>query len=201
MRTTIVLLLALALLALPACQMNERMSGTAFGTGGGAVLGGLIAGSVTGVLVGGLAGGVVGYLVGDYLADQRERCCAPAPCGPTAGACSPYAPSPCASPSYGAPCVGAVKAVDTVALQNAEAARGAVERGRRAATLPEARTCYEEAVRLDPRSAEAWNALGLVRHASGDAAGAETAFRTALKSDPAHHGAQRNLAWVRGGAR
>ena len=71
MRPATVLLLLVALLALPACRMNERMSVAAFGGIGGAVVGGAVGGSFAGGVVGALAGGVAGYLVGDYLADRR----------------------------------------------------------------------------------------------------------------------------------
>ena len=72
MRTAILVLGLCLLLTLPACQMNERLSGTLFGAGGGALLGVATSGP-TGLLVGGLVGGLAGYLVGDYVADQRER--------------------------------------------------------------------------------------------------------------------------------
>ncbi|HEY4104620.1 MAG TPA: tetratricopeptide repeat protein [Polyangiaceae bacterium] len=41
-----------------------------------------------------------------------------------------------------------------------------------------------EALRRDPRSAEAWHALGLVRAQRGDLDGAEVAYRSGLQADP-----------------
>ncbi len=241
MRIATALLVAVLLLALPACQMNERLSGAAFGGIGGAVVGGAIGGTFAGGVIGGLAGGVLGYLVGDYIADKRERCSPPVqspcdPCGqptyapvqqpcyqPAPQYCPPqqpqyapqycppqqpqYAPqycpppqqAPCLPPAgYGAgPRVGAVKARNPAIV----ASQAAVERGRRAATLPEARAAYEEAVRLDPQSADAWNALGLARGGAGDRDGALDAFGRALRLDPGHFAAKRNLAWARSGVR
>jgi hypothetical protein len=213
MRIATALFLVVVLLALPACRMNERMSGTAFGGIGGAVVGGALGGSFAGGVVGGLAGGVLGYLVGDYLADKRERC---SPCAPTAypqTSCDPcastwqpapqYAPAqvepPCAPPTNYAtgPQVGAVRSRNP----NVAAARQAIERGRRAATLPEARAAYERAVRLDPQSADAWNALGLALGTSGDRAAADEAFRRALALDPHHYAARQNLGWAGSGTR
>jgi len=218
MRIATALLLVIALLALPACRMNERMSGAAFGGIGGAVVGGALGGSLAGGVVGGLAGGVLGYLVGDYLADKRERCspCAPvqqcAPCPPVQQPCAPptYAPvqQPCA-PSYQPPCapptnypasaryVGGVRSVNP----NLAAAQHMIERGRRADTLPEARAAYEQAVRLDPQSADAWNALGMSFAAAGEEARAQDAYRRALALDPHHYAARQNLSWMAGGIR
>ena len=42
----------------------------------------------------------------------------------------------------------------------------------------------EEALRRDPRNAEAWHALGLVRAHRGDLEGAEVAYRSGLRADP-----------------
>jgi hypothetical protein len=93
-------LLALVLLVLPGCQMNERMTGAAGGGLAGAVLGGALAETAGGVLLGGVGGAVAGYLIGDYLADRRERClCQPAP-APSGSATDPasgrVAPPPAA---------------------------------------------------------------------------------------------------------
>ncbi len=220
MRSAILVLLAVALLALPACQMNERLSGTAFGGAGGLLLGAVVAETVAGALIGGVAGGVVGYLIGDYLADQRERACCPQPC-PQPQPCAPQpcpqpcAPQPCA-PGYGGgynpqqyppqqypqqypqqPRVGAVKAP----AQAWQASQAALARGKRAPDLTQARAAYEEAVRLDPRNADAWDALGLARMMGGNRAGAEQAFREALAQDPNHYAARRNLAWATSGVR
>jgi len=233
MRTATALFLVLLLLALPACRMNERMSGAAFGAVGGAVVGGALGGSFAGGVIGGLTGGVLGYLVGDYIADRRERgypaqadSCAPS-CVPTPyynpqpqyappqyappqysqpqyapqSQWSPQAqPAPCAPPANypgTTPRVGAVRSADP----SVGAAQRALEAGRRARTLPEARAAYEEAVRLDPRSADAWNALGLARLSAGETEGAQEAFRQALALDPDHYAAKRNLTWATTGVR
>ena len=226
MRIATALLLVVVLLALPACRMNERMSGAAFGGIGGAVVGGALGGSFAGGVVGGLAGGVLGYLVGDYLADKRERCSPPV-------RLRPGAPPPCAPPrtppatvrpvrldvAAGAavrPAAPPVRAALRAAHQlrpgprsarsapanpNVVAARQAIEQGRRAATLPEARAAYEQAVRLDPQSADAWNALGLALGTGGDRAAADEAFRRALALDPHHYAARQNLGWAGSGTR
>ena len=94
MRAALLVLLVTSLLVMPACQMNERLSGTLIGgVSGGAV--GAAVGGVGGAVVGLLAGGLGGYLLGDYIADQRERgrgsvfggACCPTP----APACRPRA--------------------------------------------------------------------------------------------------------------
>lgn len=53
--------------------------------------------------------------------------------------------------------------------------------GRPREALPD----LERAASLDPDSARTWQALGLARHASGDVAGAERAFRAGLERRPA----------------
>ena len=174
-------------------------------------------------MVGGLAGGVLGYLVGDYVADKRERCSPPVqratpcadlrpvqqPCAPTYPQAPQYAPPQYDPPQYAPPQV-APPCAPPIQLRprrsagrrgrarnpNVAAARQAIEQGRRAATLPEARAAYEQAVRLDPQSADAWNALGLARNAAADRAGADDAFRRALTLDPHHYAARENLGWV-----
>jgi len=82
-----------------------------------------------------------------------------------------------------------------------QASQAAVARGKRAPDLPGARAAYEEAIRLDPRNADAWDALGLTRLMGGDRAGAQQAFREALAQDPDHYAARRNLAWATSGIR
>jgi hypothetical protein len=194
--TALVLVVLLLLTVLPGCRMNERLSGTVFGTVGGATVGGALSGSFAGGLVGALAGGVAGYIVGDYIADRRERTSyAPQPA--TYGPGQPTT-APAVGPGYGtAPRVGAARAIVTTF----DASEAAIARGRRADTLPEARAAYEDAVRLDPNNADAWNALGLTLHMSGNGSGAEQAFRRALSIDPDHFAARRNLAWTQGGPR
>ena len=58
----------------------------------------------------------------------------------------------------------------------------------------DARRYLEQAAALDPASARTWNQLGLVLRKSGDAAGAERAFRKALEIEPQHPQAANNLA-------
>jgi hypothetical protein len=175
------------LLLLPACQMNERMSGTAFGAGGGAVLGGVTAGTVGGALIGGVGGALVGYLVGDYLADQRERGCAsPAP-----------APIQCTPTMPSSPRVGGARTV----VPGTARARQAYTQGRSAASAPQARALFQEAVRLDPSYADAWNALGLNYLNAGEKENAVDAFQRALAADPGHYAAKQNLHWAETGIR
>ena len=190
MRIALVALLVLCLVVLPACQMNERMSGTAMGAVGGGTIGALV-GGWAGAAIGVVAGGVAGYVVGDYLADKREcgRCgvfgsaapsscdpCAPPPCGPggqVQGIKEYAAPTPAAAPS---------------------AAKFAYERGRKADTATEARRHFEESARLDPRRPEAWNALGLNALYRGDRVEAERLWRVSLAQDSSYYAAQHNLA-------
>jgi hypothetical protein len=163
------LALSLALgsaVVLPACRMNERLSGTIMGGVGGAALGGLATGSFGGVVVGAGIGALAGYLVGDYIADQRER-----------GVNSSNRWSGSAT---------------DVLVVNGEA-RDAYERGRRAATAEEARAAYEESARLDPTRPEPYNALGVSMLASGDRDAARAWFRRSLDADPAYGPARHNL--------
>ena len=183
-RKITLLVLVAALVALPACQMNARLSGTVIGAASGALIGGLATSSALGVLAGGVAGGVAGYLVGDYLADQRERC--QSPCDPCPPACPPECPPP-------SPCVAEVPAQPIAAESMA-----LVERGRQAATTPEAVYWYEQALHVDPQNAEAWNQLGLCRMAAGDRVAGRAAFQRALALDPGHVRAQKNLVWAGG---
>ena len=184
MRTVLVLLLVLSLLVLPACQMNERMSGTAMGAAGGLTIG-AVAGGWAGAAIGLVAGGVAGYLVGDYLADKRE-------CG-RCGVFGSAAPAPCAP----APCGpgGQVQGVKEYAATNAapSAAHRAYEQGRKARTAPEARRYFEESVRLEPRSPAAWNALGLNALHRGDRPEAERLWRISLSHDANYYAARHNL--------
>jgi tetratricopeptide (TPR) repeat protein len=186
-RAPLALLLAGLLLALPACQMNERMSGTMFGAAGGALIGGLATTSAPGVLIGGAAGALAGYLIGDYLADQRER-----GRGATPIQYQPQGVPPAA--------VGGVKVRPTwsPALSPGEAA---YLRGKAAYAAPEARAAYLEAVSADPRHADAWNALGLNYAGAGEPAAARAAFERALQVAPGHAAARANLERLGGPAR
>ncbi len=174
MRPTAVALLILALALLPACQMNERLSGTVMGAVGGAVLGGVVSGG-GGAVVGGLAGGLIGYLVGDYLADQRER---------------------------GRPNVfGSASDAQVAGIRGepayVQSARQAYERGRAARTAPEAKRWYLESLRLNPSRPEPYNLLGLNALHAGDAAQAQTYLERALEIDPPYEPAKHNLAKLR----
>jgi len=198
MRTAVLILLVLAVLVLPACQMNERLSGTVFGALGGAGVGAL-AGGWAGAGIGLVAGGVAGYLVGDYLSDKREcgRCgifpaskCAPPSCPP------PCAPAPCAYTQPVAQCTPAVAGVKEYRVN--PAARAAYQNGRAALTAPTARAHFERSIRLDPKRPEPYNALGLNYLYAGDRTGAEQLFRQALQQDPNYYAAQYNLKRLQG---
>jgi hypothetical protein len=190
MRVAVVGTVVASLLVSGGCQMNERMTGTAFGGAGGLALGGLIGDSVGGALVGGLAGAVAGYLIGDYLADQRERCCRPQQQSPPCGCPAPQ-PSPCGcAPTYAS---GSVSDAGTPARRQALAA---YLRGKQARTAPEAREAYVEALRLAPTLPDAWNALGMNSWFAGDAADAERCFHEALRLDPTYDPAIRNLEYA-----
>jgi hypothetical protein len=60
----------------------------------------------------------------------------------------------------------------------------------------EAIASLDEATRLAPRSADAWAKLGFAHAAGGERAAAVAALQTALRLDPAHEAARRNLAAV-----
>jgi hypothetical protein len=196
MRTALAIVLVLSLLVLPACQMNERLSGTVFGAMGGAGIGAL-AGGWGGAAIGLVAGGVAGYLVGDYLSDKREcgRCgvfsqpsceppCAPSPCASPGPVATAPTMQPCAEQAF-------VRGVKEYPLN--PAARSAYQRGRAALTAAEARGHFEESIRLDPRRPEPYNALGLNYLYAGDTLGAERLFRMALQQDPDYYAAKYNL--------
>ncbi len=172
MRTVVAVLLVVSLALLPACQMNERLSGTIFGAGGGAVLGGVTAG-LGGVVIGGLLGGVAGYLIGDYMADQRER-----------GRAGVFGNAS-----------DAVPAADVRVLE----ARDAYDRARAAETSDEARRWLEESLRLQPDRPEPYNALALHALYAGDRDQAEGYLRTALEKDPDYEMAKLNLERLRAG--
>lgn len=183
MRAAALILLVVALLVLPACQMNERMSGTLFGAVGGGVVGGA-AGGAGGAVIGVLGGGIVGYLIGDYMADKRER-----------GRTQVFETSTPAFSAQAQPAGGAVMGVKQYAAgpSNHAAARAAYERGRKALTAPEARVHFEESVRLDPSRPEPWNALALNALYRGDHAKAQHYWKMSLQKDPGYQPALRNL--------
>jgi hypothetical protein len=185
MRTAAVILLLVAVLVLPACQMNERMSGTLFGAVGGGVIGGA-AGGAGGAVIGVLGGGVVGYLIGDYMADRRER-------GRTE-VFETNAPAFSADrPVYAAGAVMGVKRY-AAAPTAGDAARAAYENGRKARTASEARRHFEESLRLDPTRPEPWNALGLNALHRGEPSQAEAHWLKAAALDPSYYPARHNLA-------
>lgn len=189
MRTAAVILLLVAVLVLPACQMNERMSGTLFGAVGGGVIGGA-AGGAGGAVIGVLGGGVVGYLIGDYMADRRER-----------GRTEVFETNaPAFSSDRGTVYAeGAVMGVKRYAAPAtaSEAARTAYENGRRARTASEARRHFEESLRLDPTRPEPWNALGLNALHRGEPSQAEDHWLKAVALDPSYYPARHNLARYR----
>jgi len=200
MRTAVTVLLIAAILVLPGCQMNERLSGTVMGAMGGAGIG-AVAGGWGGAAIGLLAGGVAGYLVGDYLADKREcgRCgvfsqpkcqpsCAPAPCSYP----PPVAQPPRVQQPVLQPCVQGHKEYPL-----SPAAKAAYERGRAALTAPEARRHFEESIRLDPSRPEPYNALALNALHRGDAGEAQRLFEQSLEQDPGYYAAQYNLERLR----
>ena len=59
--------------------------------------------------------------------------------------------------------------------------------------LDEAVACYEQALHIQPRLAEAHNNLGAARQAQGDAAEAEACYRRALQLKPDYADAHNNL--------
>ena len=201
-------LLAVPLLVLPGCRMNERMTGAVGGAAGGAVIGtvaGASAGTVL-VLVG--AGALAGYLVGDYMADQRCACepsagAAESPCAvPAATTSRPtVAPTPAPAPSSsgGLPPPTVVRRTKAPAAVTARGsgtawdARVAYERGRSAPTVEDARAAYQESARLDPSRPEPWNALALLAVAQGDRTSAREHLNRALALDPAYAPAKHNL--------
>jgi Flp pilus assembly protein TadD len=81
----------------------------------------------------------------------------------------------------------ALAAFDRAAELAPNRALGPLTGGLRAARWGElelAEPRLAEALRRDPRNAEAWHALGVVRLSQGDAAGAEEAYRSGLLADP-----------------
>jgi hypothetical protein len=179
-------LLALPLLVLPGCRMNEKMTGLAGGAAAGAAIG-LIAGASAGtVLVLTGAGALTGYLIGDYLADQRcgSPCDAPSSC------------SPCAVPASRQVAVArtpVAPAATPTASGTAWEARVAYEKGRTAPTVEDAREAYEQSARLDPTRPEPWNALALLSVAQGDRISARAHLTKALALDPTYAPARHNL--------
>jgi hypothetical protein len=202
------LLVAVPLLVLPGCQMNERLSGTVGGAVGGGLIAAVVGASAGGVLITAAGGALAGYLVGDYLADQRERCgCSP--CQPPAYQTPSYQ-SPCqvpysGHPAYDAPYQTAPSAMlttiptvtpvahATTMPGTGAAAEAAYRRGRAARTAEEATAAYEESLRLDPSQPAPWNALGLHALLAGDRTTARTRFEKALAVDPAYLPARHNL--------
>lgn len=65
-----------------------------------------------------------------------------------------------------------------------------VRTGRHAAALP----LFERACRAEPGRGQFWYNLATTRHFTGDGAGAEAAYRSALRADPSHDRARLALA-------
>jgi hypothetical protein len=193
------LLIALPLLVLPGCQMNERLSGTVGGAVGGGLLAAVVGASAGGVLATAAGGALAGYLIGDYLADQRERCCgcpSQSPCGVPQSPCQApiyYPESPCQVAPGGWTQTAPVVTPARFTPAPNPAARIAYERGRGAVTSEEAVRAYEESIRLDPTRPEPWNALALHSIVTGDTTTARQRLEKALTLDPHYGPAQHNL--------
>ncbi len=168
MQKLIVGLAVLLLVIAPACQMNERISGTAMGAVGGGIIGGVAAGW-GGAVVGAAGGALIGYLVGDYNSDQRER-----------GRDGVFGSRSDADP------VVHRRSVNSPAAE-------AYERGRQARTSVEAKRWFEKSLQLDPTRAEPYNALGLNALAAGDVHTADRLIRKAIQVDPRYLPARYNL--------
>jgi Tfp pilus assembly protein PilF len=63
--------------------------------------------------------------------------------------------------------------------------------------LPRASDCYRELVALEPADADLRNNFGILLARSGDPVSAIAQFEAALKLDPAHAAALRNLELAR----
>ena len=200
MRTAALAAILAAVALLPACRMNERLSGTVMGGVGGAALGTWI-GGLPGALVGGGSGALAGYLVGDYLADQRERGRRsvfgdldddPAPVGPRqepimmarhrAFRSTDSTTPPTASQAH------------TSSRHSVSPAQNAYERGQSARYATEARQHFREALRIDPRHGPSWVAMGVDAAVAGRKAEARQWFEGALKLQPNDARARAHLA-------
>jgi hypothetical protein len=211
MRSTAPLLAAALLVVTPACQMNERVTGTIIGAGGGLVVGGLLGSAVgataAGMVLGAAAGGAAGYIWGDWKADQRERQCgspcapAPSPCAAPGYAYEDAGPSPCGVPPYadeGVPAAPSVAGARGSVADPKGGAAAAYETGRRATSPAAAIAAYDSAIRLDPARPEPHNAKGLVLLFQGRKAEARRAFEGALAADPGYAPARENLKKLAG---
>lgn len=67
--------------------------------------------------------------------------------------------------------------------------------------LPEAEAKFEQAVKADPKLANAWNGLGWARLNQGQQEGAEKAFTEVVKLEPTHPAALNGLGWIAFGQR
>ncbi len=74
---------------------------------------------------------------------------------------------------------------------------GLADSAAQAGRVPQATECYRELVTLEPRDADLRNNFGILLARSGDSAGALAQFEAALRIDPAHAAARRNLEAVR----
>ena len=62
--------------------------------------------------------------------------------------------------------------------------------------LPEAEAKFHEAVKVDPKHANAWNGLGWASTNQGKQEAAEKAFKEVVKLEPAHPAALNGLGWI-----
>ncbi len=67
--------------------------------------------------------------------------------------------------------------------------------------LPEAEAKFEQAVKADPKHANAWNGLGWASLNQGKQEGAEKAFNEVVKLEPTHPAALNGLGWISFGQR
>ena len=62
--------------------------------------------------------------------------------------------------------------------------------------LPEAEAKFEQAVKADPKHANAWNGLGWASLNQGKQEAAEKAFKEVVKLEPTHPAALNGLGWI-----
>ena len=72
-----------------------------------------------------------------------------------------------------------------------------MQRGQLRRRIAAAAECYRELAALNPDNADIRNNLGIILAKTGDLAGAAEQFEAALKANPSHETARRNLEQVR----